>query len=87
MSSEVISVKIHDQEYKIKLGAQQPEYIKKLASYVDNKIKEFADMFPTIPYQKLLILVCLNISDEYFKKGTGEDTTELLNNIKQLLIE
>jgi len=94
MSNEVISVKIFDQEYKIKLGNQDPEYIKKLANYVDKKINEFTESFPDIPFQKLIILVCLNISDEYFKaRDKGEVTPEgkedfqkMLGSIKDLLL-
>ena len=54
MPEDIISVNIFNQEYKIKLGGQDPDYIKKLAKYVDGKISEFTKDFPEMPQLKLL---------------------------------
>jgi cell division protein ZapA len=61
-----IQVEIYGQSYQIKAGAD-PEYIKKIASYVDLKMREIASATPTVDSLKIAVLAALNISDEYFQ--------------------
>ncbi len=67
MSEDVIKVLIANIEYKIKLGEQDPNYIKQLATYVDLKILELQKLYPSLSFQKLLILACLNITEDFFE--------------------
>ena len=68
MSEEILVIKILDQEYKIKLGQQDPEYLKSLAKFVNEKIKEFSQTFPDLTFEKLLVIVSINLADDIFKK-------------------
>jgi len=61
---EIITVRIFGNEYKIK-GDSSPEYIKKIADYVDLKMKELKEIGTST--DKIPILVALSIADEYFK--------------------
>ena len=59
------SIEIHilGQKYTIK-GDASEEYIKRLAAYVDEKLKEIQASNPSITPLKASILASLNIADE-----------------------
>jgi cell division protein ZapA len=61
-----VEVYILGQKYTIK-GDAPEEYIRKLASYVDAKLKEVNSSLPNMMPVKALILTSLNISDELFR--------------------
>jgi cell division protein ZapA len=61
-----VEVNILGQKYTIK-GEAQEEYIKKLASFVDGKLKEVFGAAPGITPLKAAILTSLNIADELHK--------------------
>lgn len=63
MSGETIEVTIFGKQYPV-VAAKDPEYIKKLAQMVDQKMKEIADQVPDIPSTGVAVLACLNIADE-----------------------
>jgi len=58
-----IEVNILGQNYTIK-GDAPEEYMKKLAAFVDLKLKEVHNSSPSIAPLKAAILVSLNIADE-----------------------
>ncbi|MDH4231502.1 MAG: cell division protein ZapA [Nitrospirota bacterium] len=58
-----IEVDILGQKYTIK-GEAPEEYMKKLAAFVDQKLKEIHSSSPTIAPLKAAILASLNIADE-----------------------
>lgn len=58
-----IEVNILGQNYTIK-GDAPEEYMKKLAAFVDLKLKEVHNSSPNIAPLKAAILVSLNIADE-----------------------
>ena len=61
-----IEVIILGQRYTIK-GDADEEYIKKLADYVDTKMKEVIEAAPNTSPLKASILAALNIADELHK--------------------
>ena len=65
-SGRVVSVDIHGQRYPIR-SALEPEYVAKLASYVDEKIRAAAESTPTGDSLRLAVLAALNIADELFR--------------------
>ena len=62
----VISVDIHGQRYPIRSGLDQ-EYVARLASYVDEKMRAAADSTPTGDSLRLAVLAALNVADELFR--------------------
>jgi cell division protein ZapA len=56
-------VEIFGQEYKIK-GAGNPQYIHKIAGYVDKKMREIAHSSGIMSQSRIAILAALNIADE-----------------------
>lgn len=64
--SSRVDVRIYGSTYSIS-GDVDQDYIEKLGSYVDDKMKELSAVLPGASIQKLAILAALNISDELFQ--------------------
>ena len=73
-----VEVYILGQRYTIK-GDAPEEHIRKLAAYVDGKLKEVYNVSPNITPVKASILAALDISDELFKlKKEQEEMTKYI---------
>jgi cell division protein ZapA len=66
VDGRVIPVDIHGQRYPIR-SSLEPEYVARLASYVDEKMRAAADTTPTGDSLRLAVLAALNIADELFR--------------------
>jgi cell division protein ZapA len=75
-----IEVDILGQKYTIK-GDAPEEYIKKLAAFVDLKLKEVHSSSPSMAPLKAAILVSLNIADELHR--IKEEHEEAARNIEE----
>src|SRR5262249_58651739 len=62
----IVPVEIQGQRYPIR-SALDPEYVARLATYVDDKMRAAADMTPTGDSLRLAVLAALNIADELFR--------------------
>jgi len=62
----VIPVEIYGQRYPIR-STLDPDYVARLASYVDQKVRAAADSTPTSDSLRLAVLAALNIADELFR--------------------
>ena len=62
----VISVEIHGQRYPIRSTLDQ-DYVTRLASYVDEKMRAAAESAPTGDMLRLAVLAALNVADELFR--------------------
>ncbi len=58
-----VRVEIFDQAYNLR--GSDPEYILKLAEYVDAKVRAVAEQTQTVDTARLAVLAALNIADEY----------------------
>ena len=63
-SNTAVRVEIFDQAYNLR--GSDPEYILKLAEYVDTKMRAVASATNTIDTVRLAVLAALNIADEYY---------------------
>ena len=59
-----VRVEIFDQSYHLR--GSDPEYIYKLAEYVDAKMRAVAEQTSTVDSLRLAVLAALNIADEYY---------------------
>lgn len=84
-SGRVIPVEIHGQRYPIR-SSLDPEYVARLAAYVDEKIRVAADSTPTGDSLRLAVLAALNIADELFhcRDGTRAIDGELAQRAGEL---
>ncbi len=58
-----VRVEIFDQSYNLR--GSDPDYIHKLADYVDEKMRVVAEQTATVDSLRLAVLAALNIADEY----------------------
>ena len=89
-----VRVEIFDQGYNLR--GTDPEYILKLAEYVDSKMRAVAEQTHTVDSARLAVLAALNIADEYHllkrKSETGSPesskrTEKLLNALDEVLLD
>ena len=73
-----VRVEIFDQAYNLR--GSDPDYILKLAEYVDAKMRAVAEATNTIDTVRLAVLAALNIADEYhlLKKRLDNGATDYL---------
>jgi cell division protein ZapA len=62
----MIPVEIHGQRYPIR-SSLDPEYVARLASYVDEKMRAAGESTPSSDSLRLAVLAALNIADELFR--------------------
>ena len=58
-----VRVEIFDQGYNLR--GTDPEYIRRLAEFVDSKMRLIAEQTSTVDSLRLAVLAALNIADEY----------------------
>ncbi|HDG97029.1 MAG: cell division protein ZapA [Deltaproteobacteria bacterium] len=63
---EKVTVKILDQEYQL-LSEENSEYVKKVADFVDKKLREIREQGPSLSEKKLAILAAFHIASDYFQ--------------------
>jgi len=66
VEGRVVPVEIQGQRYPIR-SSLDPEYVARLATYVDEKMRAAGDMTPTGDSLRLAVLAALNIADELFR--------------------
>jgi cell division protein ZapA len=66
MPDRVIPVDVHGQRYPIR-SALEPEYVLRLAAYVDQKMRAAAESTEVGDSLRLAVLAALNIADELFR--------------------
>jgi len=73
-----VRVEIFDQAYNLR--GSDPDYILKLAEYVDSKMRAVAEATNTVDTSRLAVLAALNIADEYhlIKKNQESGATDYL---------
>jgi cell division protein ZapA len=62
----VIPVEIFGQRYPIRTTLE-PEYVSRLATFVDEKMRAASDSTPNSDPQRLAVLAALNVADELFR--------------------
>ena len=58
-----VRVEIYDQTYQLR--GSDPEYIGRLADYVDTKMRIISQQAATVDSLRVAVLAALNIADEY----------------------
>ena len=85
--SNQVQISIFGQEYSVKAPAD-PDYIKKIAEYLDDKMREVQSGFSTTQSStRIAILAGMNITDELFtaRQSDESDSTEVEEKISSLI--
>jgi len=79
-----VRVEIYDQAYNLR--GSDPDYIFKLAEFVDSKMRSAAEQTATVDSLRLAVLAALNIADEYhiLKKKYDAITYELAQRTRNI---
>ena len=72
-----VTVTIMGRNYTLR-AEEDPQYVRMLAAYVDDKLQEIAKVSPRMSTTRLAILAAINIADEYHKaeQGAGRNLDE-----------
>jgi cell division protein ZapA len=73
--NQVTTVKIYNQTYQVRSGGD-PEYVKRLAKYVDETMTEVFEGTPSVDSIKVAVLAALNIADDYFSTKDELDSLQ-----------
>ena len=76
-STNSICVEIYDQGYNLR--GSDPEYVKKLAEYVDSKMRILSEQTQTVDSLRLAVLAALNIADEFHMLARKYETASALS--------
>jgi cell division protein ZapA len=84
-SNSSVRVEIFDQGYNLR--GTDPDYILKLAEYVDAKMRAVAEQTHTVDSARLAVLAALNIADEFhmMKRRADGGSSESSKRTRQLL--
>jgi len=74
MIPSTVSVEIAGQRYPIR-SSLDPEYVARLATYVDEKMRAAADTSPSGDSMRLAVIAALNVADELFRARTAATST------------
>jgi cell division protein ZapA len=78
--AEDVEVEILGQTFRIATGDATPEYIQRLASYVDERMRALALTTKTMSLNRMAVLTALNIADDLFKlQEHYEQSSQLFN--------
>jgi cell division protein ZapA len=61
-----ITIQIYGENYTLKAG-DDPSYIKEVAAFVDEKMREISSGGKAVTTDKVAMLAALNIADDFFK--------------------
>jgi cell division protein ZapA len=83
-STTPVRVEIFDQAYNLR--GSDPDYILKLAEYVDSKMRAVSEQTHTVDTARLAVLAALNIADEYhlLKRRLDGKSTDYTKRAHQL---
>lgn len=87
----VLKVNIYGTEYPIK-GTTDTDYIRQVAEYVDNKMRDIDQSTSVKSSLKVAILAAINIADELFrereeKRGLVQSFEEKISHLSKLINE
>jgi len=84
-SNNSVRVEIFDQGYNLR--GTDPDYILRLAEYVDTKMRAVSEQTHTVDTARLAVLAALNIADEYhlLKRTMEGGSTDSSKRARQLL--
>jgi cell division protein ZapA len=78
----VVSVRIFGREYPI-ASDQNPEYVQKLADYVDRKMNAIAAAGDTFASGKVAVQACLDIADDLMRAKT--ETQQVIRSVHKTI--
>lgn len=86
------SIKVHilGKQIPLKVKESEVENTKRIAAYVDEKLRQFRQQFSNQPDSTIMILACLNITEELFELRTqltniGDQEEKIMSQVNREL--
>jgi cell division protein ZapA len=76
-----VDVEIFGKVYTVR-GDKDPDYVRRVAEFVDRKMREIAQVTDTVSTSRIAILACLNVADELMTML--EESEEVKTRMKKL---
>jgi cell division protein ZapA len=84
-SPEAVNVEIRGQKLSVR-SDHDPEFVRRLAEHIDQKVAEIQQNAPTVPLSKLLMLASMTVAEELFEarneldrlRGSIEERTDAM---------
>ncbi len=76
-----VDVEIFGKVYTVR-GDKDPDYVRRVAEFVDRKMREIAQVTDTVSTSRIAILACLNVADELMTML--EESEEIKTRMKNL---
>jgi len=88
-NSQVVKIAIFGQDYPIRANVGDEDYVRSIAKYVDEKMREIDETMRPSSSMKIAILTALNIADELIslKKEKSDDLAEHQKEVDRFTIE
>ena len=86
-TEDTIVVEIFGKSFRLRSAADQ-KYVKKIARYVDKRLREVSEETNSCADTEVAILAALNITDELFesRSETSESAIDMQNRARSLLL-
>src|SRR5436189_6434781 len=93
-SNSSVRVEIFDQGYNLR--GTDPDYILRLAEYVDTKMRAVSEQTHTVDTARLAVLAAINIADEYHllkrrmdggSSDSSKRTSQLLSALDEVVVD
>ena len=87
-TEDTIVVEIFGKSFRLRSAADQ-KYVKKIAKYVDKRLREVSEETNSCAEVEVAILAALNITDELFesRSQTSDSATDLQNRARTLVMK
>jgi cell division protein ZapA len=76
-----VDVEIFGKVYTVR-GDKDPDYVRRVAEFVDRKMREIAQVTDTVSTSRIAILACLNVADELM--AMLEESEEIKTRMRNL---
>jgi cell division protein ZapA len=85
--AEEVEVEIFGQLFRVAAGTATPDYIHRLAAYVDERMQAIAHTATSPSFNRMAVLTALNIADDLLKlQDQHEQSTQLLHDKTEHLL-
>jgi cell division protein ZapA len=85
--AEDVEVEIFGQTFRVAAGTATPDYIHRLAAYVDERMQAIAQTATSPSFNRMAVLTALNIADDLLKLQDQHDqSTQLLHDKTEHLL-
>jgi cell division protein ZapA len=86
--AQELEIDIYGQVFRIAVDQTSPDYIQRLAAYVNERMQHIAHLNRAIPFNRVAVLAALNIADDLLKlQDQHENASQVLHDKTEHLLD